>query len=340
MRKERSKRTLIHPTLILFGIVGSFLLLIPLVHAQSSSVTISSNPVKPGPHERVIVSLDSSTLDLDRSKISWYLDGELKLEGTGQTSVGVRTGDVGQEMRVSATIVTQGGQTITRSLVFRPLEVDLLWEAVTYTPPFYKGKSLNSSGALVSFTAMPHLIDGNGKTIPPEDIVYTWKQKGVVLGKASGYGKQSIVLESPTSDYDALQLTVVATSLNGRYSAETSVRVKISDPELLVYEEDPLEGVYYQNSFSGIEPADKDTVIARVEPYYFSTDDVALGNLKYSWKIEGQNIDVPEDEQGATLELRSEGLTGLYNVAVNVINNNLPFRVYQEANTEFQLEFK
>ena len=38
---------------------------------------------------------------------------------------------------------------LTKNLIFQPAEIDLLWQANTFTPPLYSGRALKSSKASV-----------------------------------------------------------------------------------------------------------------------------------------------------------------------------------------------
>lgn len=339
----KQKNTIMY--ILVICMFGLFLLIFTTssANAQSSAVTISATPINPGPGDEVLISLNGPSSDLLKASISWYFDGELKLSRVGEDAVRITAGDVGKSIVVRADIVFEGGQTTSRSITIKTTEVNILYEAVSYVPPFYKGKALNVTGGLVKFTAIPNLVDKNGNKVDPNNIIYKWEQKGIELTGASGLGNQSIVLESPTSNLDTLQITVNAVSQNGLYSARKTIRVPLRNPELLFYESSPLQGVLYNKAYTlssdGIS-VDKASIVLRAEPYYFSSDDVILGKLAYRWKIQGENVNIPRDKQGMELEIRSDGIKGVVEVALNILSNNLPFRVFQEASSKVKLNFK
>src|SRR5688572_16598777 len=67
-------------------------------------------------------------------------------------------------------------------------EVDLLWQAETYTLPFYKGKALWSKESRVKLLAIPR-GPGVGN---PLNLTYKWTKNGTVLGNINGVGKNTI----------------------------------------------------------------------------------------------------------------------------------------------------
>src|SRR3990167_8183019 len=67
-------------------------------------------------------------------------------------------------------------------------EVDILWQGKTYTPPFYKGKTLWSSQSKIALLAIPH-ISGAGN---PVNLTYKWIKNGTVLGNINGVGKNTL----------------------------------------------------------------------------------------------------------------------------------------------------
>src|SRR3990167_742525 len=64
--------------------------------------------------------------------------------------------------------------------------VDILWQGDTYTPPFYKGKSLWSNQSRITFVAIPQGL-GN-----PASLNYKWTKNGTVLGNINGIGKNTL----------------------------------------------------------------------------------------------------------------------------------------------------
>lgn len=310
------------------------------VHAQSIGFTtsIEIEPLLPGPYEDISLRVTSTQTDLNRAVISWYLNGELRISDIGKTSVRLRTGPVGNNQRIRVVIDKAEGGQITRSITVRPTAVDIIWKAHAYTPPFYKGKALSPSAGLVVLTAMPELKDQRGNKLDPRELVYTWSERGVVLGNASGFGKQSIVLSNGTVAQRPLVVKVLVSSFDNTIQAQATTRVPVQGTAIVFYEKHPLEGIRYGSAIVDTFDLLEDEITVRAEPFYFSLDDIASGLIRYRWKINGGDISVPLKEQGTEMVFRKEGIrSGLTRISFKAENFNIPFRVLQEAFSEFTI---
>ena len=321
-----------------------FVLMLALeTHAQAAtgSISITLSPKTPGLYEMVVVTLESETIDLGLSNITWTLNGTVRLVGVGESRARFTTRGLGSSSRVSVVIETDKGELFVREVEVIPSEINLVWEAFSYTPPFYRGKALAPSAGLITFVAMPEIADSAGKKIDPKKLVYTWSQSGVVLGKASGVGRQSIVLQNEILREVPLIVSVSVSSPNGSVRAQSTAVVPVYAQEILIYEKRPLEGVVYGSVIKGLYNFTEDEVVFRAEPYFFSLEDVFGRLLNYRWRVDRKDIDIPREEQGNEITFRREGVeTGQAEVLLKVINNNLPFKVLQEAETSFNVLFK
>jgi len=301
------------------------------INAQSGfGTTIRSTPSNPQPYEIFNVGLSSSETDLSRANISWYINNSLGLTGIGKIGFSSQTGPVGTQFNIRAVIETVGGGEIEKSIIVRPQGIDLLWSAHTYTPPFYKGLPLASSASYVIITAIPDMVDAAGNKIKPEELVYTWSQSGIVLGSASGYGKQTVVLENAQLLQNKLTVNVAVSSLNNTVAANGAITIPLSTPEVIFYNKHSLDGVLYNQSLERPVVGSEEFVV-RAEPYYFSKDDVANKRLSYLWEVSGIEINTSKFPNKNEIAFQSDGKEGEVYVEVNVLNDNLPLRILQKA---------
>ena len=322
-------------------ILASIVLFVPVTFsfAQSSqnSFSIEASPNTPQAYEEVILDLNSSSLNLDQATISWFLDGDLRLSGIGETSARFTTGPLGSASLVRVVVDTSGGGRHIQSISLKPANVDILWQAHSYTPPFYKGKALSPSSGLIILTAVPQLVDSGGKRLDPQELVYTWQEKGIVLGRASGFGKQSLILENGPVSQNPLVVSVTVSSFDESVTASQTLRVPIYSPTIYFYNKHPLEGILYERVVEDSIALVQDEITLRAEPFYFSLDDMINGFLRYRWRVNNRDINVPLSEQGNEITLRQEGGEGGALVSLEVLNDNLPFRVLQEAEKMLRL---
>lgn len=339
MREKRihiTLRVLQHCVVIPFSVV-MFFLSYGFVHAQVSTVNIVVNPEHPRAYEQFSVGLTSGSVDLERSTISWYLNDKLGLKGVGKVGFMSTTGPVGTEFLIRAVIETPTETTITRTSLVRPQEVDILWRAHAYVPPFYKGRALPPSSGLVIVTAMPNMVDGDGNLLDPQKLVYTWSQRGIVLGNASGYGKQTIVLENGQISKYPLILSLIVTTLDNTVFAEKRIEIPVTDPSIVFYEHKPLVGVDYAHGLADFAITKEETVI-RAEPYFFSIDDVVNKRLAYSWTLNNSPVETPERKNEITL--RRDEKIGTALLRLHIENDNLPLRILQETKKDLRLNIQ
>lgn len=215
------------------------------LQAQTSdNISVFVIPEQPGPYEEIGLILNSDTVDLSLSKIKWFVNKEVRLEGIGETGARFMTGPAGSTSQISIEITTAQGDMLTKNISIRPSGVDILWDAFSYTPPFYKGKSLAPSSGLITLTAVPQITNSKGKLIDPKDLVYTWSRRGIILGNSSGVGKQSIVLTHESVPLQSFLVSVTVAPFQGGSEVSKTVAVPVTDPSIVLYEKHPLDGVW------------------------------------------------------------------------------------------------
>ncbi len=322
--------------LAMFGgiFIISLILLITLpqtVSAQAvfdTSIQVFPENVRAG--EEFSVGLVSSSVDLDRANITWYINEQIGLSGVGKVGFRSNAGPVGTKLNIRAEIEAPNGQIIRRTTIIQAQEIDFLWRSHSYTPPFYLGRSLAPSAGFVSITAMPNMTDTDGSSLDPRELIYTWSQNGIVLGEASGYGKQTIILENGQIQERLLKLQLSVSSRDGVIATQDTIEIPLSEPKILFYENHPLKGVSYERAVENVVLNENETVV-RIEPYFFSFDDVLDERIEYKWKLNGRDLLRGGAERENEIIFRREGESGSARASVEIRNLNLPFRIFQKA---------
>jgi hypothetical protein len=173
--------------------------------AHTQNVLVDVSPENPEPNQQVTFQVTSFLSDLDRSTITWLVNGKRASSGTGIRSFTTTMGNVGTKIVVTVVVVTPDGTTVTKTIPLTSANVDLIWEADSYTPPFYQGKALLSQYETVKVVAVPHL-GKDSSTLSPTNLIYTWEKDGRVIGNLSGYGKNTLIIDS--------SLTLKASTIN------------------------------------------------------------------------------------------------------------------------------
>jgi len=325
-----------------FGIIASFiaLSLFPAVVAAqgipgiSDPVTISLSPENPRPDSTVTVTIQSFSVDLDSSLITWTVNGKKVSSAVGQKSISLNAGKLGSVSRVDVS-ATAPGVSVTQSVIIRPADVSLLWEADTYTPPFYRGKALHSYNGLFRVTAIPDLVGSNGKKIDSKDLVYTWKKNGSVIADSSGYGKNQLVSAQTSYLREGEDVTVEVSAPRDNIVASRSITIKPVVPKVLFYEKNGLYGTLYGSTLNSRFHLIQDEVTIGAEPYFFSVPSKSASNLSYSWKLNGADVPAFAGENEITLR-RDSADAGRSELSVVLQNQN---KVLQGARGSILITF-
>lgn len=243
-------------------------------------------PVNPGPNEVVVVNLQSYSVDLDRSLITWFINNQQINSGIGQKSLSSKIGQVGESSQWSVVIETPSGQQITGHLNFNPSTVDLLWQASTYTPEWYLGKSLPSPGSQVKILALNEIKKSDKQWYKKDELVFNWYKNGKFLSVSSGVGKDNIIIET-NSDYTPTQINVEVSSLDKIINSNGSLELKNFPPKLLIF---PVASSTSMYPFSNSINLTDDISSLLVEPFYFSNQDILDNNLFFNWKLNNKSV--------------------------------------------------
>lgn len=286
----------------------------------SDPVTFRMIPQYPNPQERVDLTAQSFSTDLNKATFRWYVNNKLFTEGVGVKNVSITSGKAGTFTSVRVEIATSDFGIITNEFAFRPAEVILLWEADTYTPPFYQGKALHSFGGAFKVTALPEFYSANGKRINPKDLIYTWKKNGEVQGDASGFAKDSYITSQTSYLRDGEEISVEVSSPKENYAGSASVTIKPSVPEAVFYENSPLYGMLYEKGLAGSYTLPNEEITLVAEPFGMSTDSPLSGLLSFDWTLNGGTVSEFAGKNQIVLR-KTEGVTGSSNLGLVIQNS-------------------
>ncbi len=278
MKKNRPIFTHILLTLILFFPFFAY-------GAEGDIVDVSLSPKIPGEYERVTLTINSFATDLDSSEIIWFVNKNPLKEGVGEKKISLSTGKFGEKTIVDITILTPSGQSIYKQFILAPSEIDFLWEAETYVPPFYKGKALPTYKSNVKVTALPRY---NSAESNPKKFSYEWKRDlNTRLGQ--GLGRDSVRTSVGYADTPTV-ITLLVTGNEDNWKANTQLDIVPTETRTTLYPFDPLLGVGYNNALTKNVRAPENTYNIRATPYFFSIEDFYSDTLVYTWKVNNQNV--------------------------------------------------
>lgn len=299
-------------------------------------LNMTMSPENPEPGQLVKIALTSYSYDLDRSKITWYVDGQAKKTEMGLKEFNTSAGKNGQKTIVKAVVETPQDGTKEIEAYFIPSLVDLIFESLSYTPPFYKGKALNPNQGVVLVVAMPELVKSTGEKIPAQNVIYSWKKDGTVQGSVSGLGKNTFMLVGSVPIRDVV-VEVTASSLDGNTYASKQINITNVAPKILFYEDSPIYGLMFNKAINGTVRMLADEFKVRAFPLFMSVGYAQSPDLNYKWNINNrlsENLDI--DKTAMIFRQESKG-AGTANIDLKIENTN---RIFQFGNNGFVINFE
>ncbi len=283
----------------------------PSNFSQNNPSTLSFSPQYPEPNEEVTVTLNDYSIDTSGAIITWFIDGKEVTEAKNERQIIYIAGALGDSNTITALTVLPNGTTLRAEKEIRPVRIDMLIEANTQVPVFYKGRSIPAVGGEVQVTALLF----TGAPGDPQAYSYRWKMDGKILGGGSRFGKNSI---SFTADFEREVLVAVdILDTDGSVVASENTYIPLVQPELYFYEVNPLRGISeiaMTNNFILVG----DEIKVRAEPYFIDTSLFANNPLQ-EWKLNQKKIINPSPDQ-QELTLRRSGDRGSFSLEYHIRN--------------------
>jgi hypothetical protein len=299
-------------------------------------ISVDQTPRVPKPGEIVEIRVTSYMTNLNKAKLTWIQDGKVLLSQTGAVVNQVQAPASGKSSTVVITIQKETGGTISKTITLSPADVDLMYEAQTYSPPFYKGKRLFTSESVISFVAVPNFINTSGIQIPAENLVYTWSINGTVQQSISGYGRNTFITKGSLIERPMTVLVEVS-AINSTLKASQSVTVKSTKPKVVIYENNPLLGIVYDHAIQGSFLLERGRVDFEATPYFFAAPDKNSTDLVYAWSINGTKITSKNPQENYLVLENTDNKDGTAMINVNVKHTQ---NILQTTLSNLQLNFK
>ena len=316
--------------ILVFGLWGSF----ASAQVRETDIVLSISPQYPGSNQNVSAALNSYVINLDKANISWSVNGQEMATGVGKKSFFFKTGNVGSPVLLSAAIETIDKQNLSKMMTIAPADADVLWEAYdSYTPPFYKGKTLVPSQGTFKVVAIPNLVTANGK-VNINNLSYVWAQDGKTKLDSSGWGKNYFIFQNSYLDRGNT-VNVKISDISGSINTSGKIVLNTGSPKILFYRNDPTLGVKWDEVLSDgfkINPNGESII---VEPYFFSPKDISSPDLTFNWSLNGQKIQTPDPKNILSIkpEAGKSGTT-IIGIAINNIST-----LFQSLSKQISVSF-
>ncbi len=296
-------------------------------------VTVTMLPSMPKPGQAVSIRVDSYSSNLNKAYVTWTNNGEVFAEGTGVVAVTFFAPKAGQKSDIVMTAQKPEGGTVTKKVTVAPADLDLTYEAETYTPPFFQGRAEFTNSSRVRVVAIPKFINPEtGIEIPASDLVYTWRIDGTVAQEISGYGRYFADLTGKLVSR-GLNVEVDVEAIESPLQARAKILVKDSQPDIAVYEDHPLYGVIFERAVDAESsyPVAENEVSLLAVPYSMDIAGINDPRATFSWLTEqGKGPAAP------VVTFRPEpGATGLAGASIKINHQNFAQYTSQSVTLKF-----
>ena len=298
--------------------------------SASVQLSIIRDTKNPEPGENVEFQIKSPSIDLERHLINWVVDGITIQEEMGGYTFITKAPKLGNTKTITAIVSSKTNWLGEKTTTLKSQLVNIIWEARTYTPPWYKGKALYTHKSAITFTAIPEIILPNGDVVDPSDLFYIWKQNDINLTNHRGVGRQSTTIKIAPG-YN--KIGVVVETLDGKYRASNEITVDESDAELILYEYNPLYGLIFNQALKNDYDIKDVEMTFTVIPYFFSTTAANSSFINYFWEMNNKPLDILGNTETLRNETSESGDAHLYVKAKHTKN------ILQSASDEINISF-
>lgn len=256
------------------------------INDYSSDFSIELVPDNPRPNQAVSAKIVSYQFDVNRSAITWTLDGKTIASGTGEKTADFVLPPLGKESILMVNIVTNQGVKTSKTRKFSGSDIDFLWSANTSVPAGYKGKALAGRKAFVKITALPHLYLASG-AVSRSNLIYDWTFNYKNLPDDSGADKNTLLVR--LNDLGDYVIGVKVSTKNQRASFQKFLHLSAEgvSPKAFFYADDPLEGPFYGKALGGKISLKAKDINIRAEPYFFNNEN---GKTAYRWSMNDKGV--------------------------------------------------
>ena len=268
-------------SLMFFGVLPTTTNAQPNIFSiEPADITMSFDPETPGTNEQVTVTVSSLITNLNRLRITWFINGEVIKTGIGETTLDFQTGIQGEVTTIDAYIQVDGQNTVRKWARVSPSDLDIVWQADTYTPPFYRGKALPTPESFIRVIGLPN-VRNIGINNLEKSMVFNWDVNYENKPELSGFGRNPINIRN---DFLRLEEVVELEVIHpdGLAEAKSSVTIPIVEPKLIIYS--PLNYLKRAN-YVNLRNENSSTIKLTVEPFFFSVKRETINTMNINWFI-------------------------------------------------------
>lgn len=281
-----------------------------------SILSIVAVPQFPEPGADVTLTAERQGLDLSDNVMTWQVDGKTIDSGVGAVSTHIVAPSIGKQTTVTLEARSQTGDVRTASITIAPSGIDLLIDADSYTPPFFRGRARGGVGSNVLAQAIAHIAKDAGE-YQPSEIYFTWFYNGAPVRGLAGLGRSSASF--PIQHLFGQNQISVEARAGGKVAAR-AVQVTPTEPLLVLYEDHPLYGKMYNHALSPKENVSESEMTFVAEPYFAPVLFASDPRLAYEWRVNNTRVEASATSSNA-LTINATGSSGAAYITLDVTHS-------------------
>lgn len=297
-------------------------------------VTISTIPDSPKPGEVFTIKANSLSVDLDKSDISWSINGNNAAKAFGQKEIQTTMPYGNQAILIEVSIRSVSGETFYTKKTFSPKRLILVVEAAdSYVPYWYGGKAEVAKGGSAKIYAYTEIYSGNRK-LRPSELVYKWSVRDEPAQSQSGPGRDTLMYRMLDEYGDSIPVSVSVSPIENSEEISETTNINTYNPEVLMYLGDENGDQISKTTLKNGAALSSKTFSIISEPFFFSTDYSKTKNIEYVWEVNGNTQS--DSSNGVRFFKLSEGTTGAVTIESKIKHIS---RIFQEASSRIRLNF-
>ena len=286
---------------------------------------ISFSPRFPQPGEDVTVRVSTNTFNPVGASITWIIDDVEDSSVKNQLSFSLKAKESGEDTTVKA-FIKSGSDIFAVENTLMSDKIDIIVEAATIVPGFYKGRPLPGAGSTVYISAIPD-TDTSAAS-----LFYTWRIGSQTLYGGSVQGKQraEVVLENGREKI----VRVSIAKEDGTTVGEKVVRINDTKPITRFYKENLLRGT----DAIAVDDTlflEEEEVGVQAIPYFVNKNIQEEGVGVYEWRLNNRTVQNPGSDP-FSIALRKSG-SGKTSLDFSVRNAT---ELMQKASGRISIEFE
>lgn len=303
------------------------------INGLEEQISLKVSPQVPEPGKPVVLTVNAYGTDISKAKITWKTDGKVVLGPGVATSLTLTMGTIGDAVTVEVIVEPFNGPAVNKKVTLIPGEVDLIWEAEGYNPPFYKGKIFYGPEKNVKVVAIPNIYDTSGKKVNPLNLDFKWSKNNEIEGSVSGAGKNYW----PFKGWILLKSIEVGVTVGseGKVRGQSSFNLPSFFPEVRMYENSGIYGILFNRSLLGTSELKDTEQTVEVYPFSFGIQNRTDPAFRVTWQMNRKNIFSTEGKSKITVR-NTENESGEAELGVKAQNINYTF---DESAGRFTLKF-